>query len=89
MSGYNSRKLKHKLNRNLNNRGFSLVEILIAVAILVLCAVPLLKAFVTSAQTNARAKSTDTVTDDGQVAGDLCEGDDIHCVSFLTYLATL
>ena len=41
------------------------------------------------AQTNARAKSTDTVTDDGQVAGDLCEGDDIHCVSFLTYLATL
>ena len=56
MSGYNSRKLKHKLNRNLNNRGFSLVEILIAVAILVLCAVPLLKAFVTSAQTNARAR---------------------------------
>ena len=49
MSGYNSRKLKYKLNRNLNNRGFSLVEILIAVAILVLCAVPLLKAFVTSA----------------------------------------
>ena len=43
MSGYNSRKLKYKLNRNLNNRGFSLVEILIAVAILVLCAVPLLK----------------------------------------------
>lgn len=56
MSGYNSRKLKYKLNRNLNNRGFSLVEILIAVAILVLCAVPLLKAFVTSAQTNARAR---------------------------------
>lgn len=56
MSGYNSRKLKHKLNRNLNNRGFSLVEILIAVAILVLCAVPLLKAFVTSAQTNVRAR---------------------------------
>ncbi len=45
MSGYNGRKVKHKLNRNLNNRGFSLVEILIAVAILVLCAVPLLKAF--------------------------------------------
>ena len=56
MSGYNSRKLKYKLNRNLNNRGFSLVEILIAVAILVLCAVPLLKAFVTSAQTNVRAR---------------------------------
>ena len=56
MSGCNGRKLKHKLNRNLNNRGFSLVEILIAVAILVLCAVPLLKAFVTSAQTNARAR---------------------------------
>ena len=56
MSGYNSRKLNHKLNCNLNNRGFSLVEILIAVAILVLCAVPLLKAFVTSAQTNARAR---------------------------------
>ena len=33
MSGYNSRKLKYKLNRNLNNRGFSLVEILIAVAL--------------------------------------------------------
>ena len=55
MSGYNGRKLNHKLNCSLNNRGFSLVEILIAVAILVLCAVPLLKAFVTSAQTNVRA----------------------------------
>lgn len=56
MSGYNGRKLNHKLNCSLNNRGFSLVEILIAVAILVLCAVPLLKAFVTSAQTNVRAR---------------------------------
>lgn len=56
MSGYNSKKLKRKLDGSLNNRGFSLVEILIAVAILVLCAVPLLKAFVTSAQTNAKAR---------------------------------
>lgn len=29
MSGYNGRKLNHKLNCSLNNRGFSLVEILI------------------------------------------------------------
>lgn len=57
MSGYNSRKLKYKLNRNLNNQGFSLVEILIAVAILVLCAVPLLKAFVTSAQIQCQGKT--------------------------------
>lgn len=39
-----------------NNKGFSLVEILVAVAILVLCAVPLLNAFVHSANANKNAR---------------------------------
>lgn len=49
-------ELNSGTNCRLNNRGFSLVEILIAVAILVLCAVPLLRAFVASAQNNAKAR---------------------------------
>lgn len=39
-----------------NNGGFSLVEILVAVAILVLCAIPLMNAFVQSLNANVRAR---------------------------------
>jgi prepilin-type N-terminal cleavage/methylation domain-containing protein len=41
----------------LNNRGFSLVEVIVSMAILAIIAVPLLSYFVTSAEYNARAKN--------------------------------
>lgn len=41
-----------------DNSGFSLVEILVAVAILVLCAAPLLRAFVISVNSNAMARES-------------------------------
>ena len=44
--------------RQLNNEGFSLVELLIAIVILAIIVVPLLHSFVTSARTNAKARNT-------------------------------
>lgn len=44
--------------RQLNNDGFSLVELLIAMVILSIIVVPLLHSFVTSARTNAKAGNT-------------------------------
>ncbi len=40
----------------MNNKGFSLVELLVGVAILAIIAVPLARAFITSASTSVRAK---------------------------------
>lgn len=48
------KKLMKKLQSN--NSGFSLLEVLIAMIILAIACVPLLRAFGTSAQTNAKAK---------------------------------
>lgn len=45
-----TRKLKN------NTKGFSLVELLVAITVLVIVAVPLLHSFVTAAMTNAKAK---------------------------------
>lgn len=44
--------------RQLNNDGFSLVELLIAIVILSIIVVPLLHSFVTAARTNAKARDT-------------------------------
>lgn len=41
-----------------SNKGFTLVEVLIAIAILAIIVVPLLRAFVVSANTNAKARRT-------------------------------
>ena len=49
-----------KRNREgqLNNDGFSLVELLVAIVILAIIVVPLLHSFVTSARTSAKARNT-------------------------------
>lgn len=44
------------MNKENKNSGFSLVEVLIAIAIFVLCALPLLQAFVLSARTNVSSR---------------------------------
>lgn len=49
-------------NNKLNNKGFSLVEVLVAVIILALVAGPILMAFVMSARFNARARETQRVS---------------------------
>ena len=49
---------KHRKKRQLNNEGFSLVELLIAIVILSIIVVPLLHSFVTSARTNAKSRTT-------------------------------
>jgi prepilin-type N-terminal cleavage/methylation domain-containing protein len=46
-----------------NNSGFSLVELIVTVTILAIIVVPLLRAFVISAQTNAKAKERLRATD--------------------------
>ncbi|MBO4679515.1 MAG: prepilin-type N-terminal cleavage/methylation domain-containing protein, partial [Lachnospiraceae bacterium] len=48
--------------KKLNNEGFSLVEVLVAVIILALVAGPILMAFVMSARFNARARETQRVS---------------------------
>lgn len=45
---------KRKLNKN--NRGFSLIELLVAVTVLAIITIPLLHSFVTAAKTNAKSK---------------------------------
>ena len=49
-------------NNKLNNKGFSLIEVLVAVVILALVAGPILMAFVMSARFNARARETQRVS---------------------------
>lgn len=56
--------------KQLNNKGFSLLEVLVAIVILCIVSIPLLRAFVTAAKTNARAKITLRAT---SVAEDLME----------------
>lgn len=49
-------------NNKLNNKGFSLVEVLVAVIILALVAGPILMAFVMSARFNARARENQRIS---------------------------
>ena len=45
-------------NHKQSNKGFTLVEVLVAIVILAIIVVPLLSAFVVSARTNAKARQT-------------------------------
>lgn len=48
-----------KINKNKKNKGFSLVEVLVAIAILALMSIPILKSFQTSAKINRLARRTE------------------------------
>ena len=51
-----------KLRKELNNKGFSLVELLIATVILAIVVAPLLHTFVTAANTTARSRQIGDAT---------------------------
>lgn len=68
--------------KRFNNKGMSLVELLIAVVILAVIVVPLLHAFVTSSKVNAKAKSKLRQT---AVAQDIMEGLKAYSVEDLVY----
>lgn len=55
-----------KKKRQVNNNGFSLVELLVSITILAILVVPLLNSFVTAARTNAKAKRVLEATTAGQ-----------------------
>ena len=61
--------------RQLNNEGFSLIELLIAIVILSIIVVPLLHSFVTSARTNAKYRNTMHAT---AIAEDVMEQFEAH-----------
>lgn len=64
-------KAKLHSNNKLNNAGFSLVELLIAVAILSIIVIPIMKLFVTSSKFNFRARNSLRTT---TIAQDIMEG---------------
>ena len=61
--------------RQVNNAGFSLVELLIAIVILSIIVVPLLHSFVTAARTNAKSRNTMHAT---AIAEDVMEQFEAH-----------
>ncbi len=76
---------KHPKKRQLNNEGFSLVELLIAIVILSIIVVPLLHSFVTSAKTNAKSRSTMHAT---AIAEDVMEMFEAHTLEEMSDIYT-
>lgn len=76
---------KHTKKRQLNNEGFSLVELLIAIVILSIIVVPLLHSFVTSARTNAKSRSTMHAT---AIAEDVMEMFEAHTLEEMSDIYT-
>lgn len=60
-----------------DHRGFSLVELLVAVAVLAIVAAPLLHSFITSSATAARSKRLGDATQAGQNVAELVKSKDI------------
>ncbi len=69
-------------DKRIDNRGMSLVELLLAVVILAIIVVPLLHAFVSSARVNRKSRLTAKVTTLGQ---DVMEGLKAYSVEDLAY----
>lgn len=76
---------KHTERRKLNNEGFSLIELLIAIVILSIIVVPLLHSFVTSARTNAKSRNTMHAT---AIAEDVMEQFEAHSLEEMSDIYT-
>lgn len=75
----------HTEKRQLNNDGFSLIELLIAIVILSIIVVPLLHSFVTSARTNAKSRNTMHAT---AIAEDVMEQFEAHTLEEMADIYT-
>lgn len=75
----------HTEKRQLNNDGFSLIELLIAIVILSIIVVPLLHSFVTSARTNAKSRNTMHAT---AIAEDVMEQFEAHTLAEMADIYT-
>ena len=72
MKKESEKSMKKNKNRRIgNNKGFSLAELIIAVAILAIAMIPMVRLFIVGAHTNGRAKKTLMATSVGQ---DIMEG---------------
>ena len=72
---------KNTRKRQLNNDGFSLVELMIAIVILSIIVIPLLHSFVTAARTNAKARNTMHAT---AIAEDVMENFEAYALEDIT-----
>ena len=70
-----------KQNISRNDRGFSLVELLIAITMLGIIAAPLLHAFVTSAMTARKSYDMGELTLAAQTAAETVEADSMKAIS--------
>lgn len=66
-----------KKNKSVGNQGFSLVELLVAVTILAIIAIPFLHSFVTAARTNAKAKKVMNATTAAQNVFEELKGEEL------------
>ena len=71
-----------KRDKSLNNKGLTLVELLIAIVVLAIIVVPLLHAFITSARINAKSKEKLRLT---QIAQDIMEGLKAYTLEDIAY----
>ena len=69
------RKLQH------NDEGLSLIEVLIAVVILAIVATPFLHSFVTTANTNSKAKQAHKVTVLAQSVMEACKAESVEAIA--------
>lgn len=67
--------------RRLNNKGFSLVEVIVAVVIVALVATPILGSFATSSKVNAKAKILQDATDVAQYVAELIKAQSVADLS--------
>ena len=65
------RVIHRGISRRLNDKGFSLVELLISIAVLVIIMVPLMNNFIRSMQMNRKAEALET---ESNIAADIMEG---------------
>lgn len=63
--------------RKLDNKGFSLVEVIVAIVIVALVATPILGSFATSSRVNAKAKILQDATDVAQYAAELIKAQSV------------
>ena len=79
----NTQQLKEQHNKKLNNRGMSLVEVIISITILSIVVVPTLQALTSAMTYNARARRRQELTLSGERIMESVYGYDIEDVKLM------